>query len=46
MFQETSEGQTHYENDNCGMPEHNKKVEKKEVNICDPQDEHGCDSCQ
>ncbi len=24
MIKETPEGQTHYENDGCGMPEHNK----------------------
>ncbi len=33
MFKDLPEGQTHYENDGCGIREHNKKVKKSKIEI-------------
>lgn len=44
-FQDTKEGQTHYENDGCSEPEHNKDVDFpkgcKRYNLCDRE----CNKC-
>lgn len=31
MFKDLPEGQTHYENDGCGEPSHNKHMEPKQL---------------